>query len=801
MTQTGGHSAIERRGLAPRQKPFRGLLFRAQRAWRIATGAPAWIRRAWADGFGLRVPAGFEDIADQQARSLRATAFALSVCGTNAIVLVMADFWHQTGTFGMAVASCIVGVYATWIALVYCRASGRWFMHASTVLLAVQGTLWGVMVYLLAGVAVGQQSNFVVAIALGLVSTPVLSAPFSIAIAFWLPVAIGGELAIAYGLKGNDHYLAGTILGYEVLVLVGIVVINRTLMQLSVARMKLKQQNQTVGLLLRDYEENAADWLWETDSDGRLRHITPRFAQVLRASPREIEGRLFAEVLNLGAANDADHETAAMLRAMAAGRPFRDIPVRLRIAGEERWLSLTGRPVLEPDTVFAGYRGVGSDITSAKRAAEETRYLATHDALTGIGNRRMFIDRLERACASRTGTQPQPFALLMLDLDRFKEVNDDHGHSSGDTVLLETACRIAAAMRPSDTVARLGGDEFALIMPNAGAREATGKAERLIEVISDRIRVDDAWLSVGASIGVALFPRDGKSVVEIMRNADLALYRAKEAGRGTCRVFEASFGVEFQDRVALLTELRAAINTEDFQIDYQPIVHLATQQIISLEALCRWTHPERGPIPPSVFIPLAEECGLIRALGRGILFEACRAAAGWNEAISVSVNISPVQLKDPFLVAIVTDVLTETGLDPRRLEVEITESTWLKADVQTSRQVQALSELGVRIVLDDFGTGFSSLSTLRNFCFHGLKIDAEFVRNIEADPKAEAILRLVSAMATELGVSLTAEGIETEGQLRMVEAFGIARAQGYLLGQPGQYAADDAGLPMRVAAQ
>jgi EAL domain-containing protein (putative c-di-GMP-specific phosphodiesterase class I) len=198
---------------------------------------------------------------------------------------------------------------------------------------------------------------------------------------------------------------------------------------------------------------------------------------------------------------------------------------------------------------------------------------------------------------------------------------------------------------------------------------------------------------------------------------------------------------------------------------------------------------------------LAEECGLIRALGRGILFEACRAAAGWNEAISVSVNISPVQLKDPFLVAIVTDVLTETGLDPRRLEVEITESTWLKADVQTSRQVQALSELGVRIVLDDFGTGFSSLSTLRNFCFHGLKIDAEFVRNIEADPKAEAILRLVSAMATELGVSLTAEGIETEGQLRMVEAFGIARAQGYLLGQPGQYAADDAGLPMRVAAQ
>jgi diguanylate cyclase (GGDEF)-like protein len=492
------------------------------------------------------------------------------------------------------------------------------------------------------------------------------------------------------------------------------------------------------------------------------------------------------ELLNIDAAPQPGEELHEIVVAVRAGRLFRDIAVKIDLGGEDRWLSLTGRPIEGPDGKFAGYRGVGSDITDSRRAAEETRYLATHDALTGIGNRRMFITHLENACCPGSGAPARPFALLMLDLDGFKEVNDDHGHGSGDIVLQETASRLSRNMRAGDTVARLGGDEFALIMPNAGAREAAIKADRLIQVLSERIRVDDVWLSVGASIGIATAPLDGDTVAGIMRNADLALYRAKESGRGTSRVFDASFGVEFQDKVALVTELRTAITAGAFEIDYQPIVQLATRKIVSMEALCRWTHAERGAIPPAVFIPLAEECGLIRVLGRMILLDSCREASSWDSSVSVSVNISPIQLKDPFLVNTVTDVLRETGLDPTRLEIEITESTWLKADVQTTRHIQSLSDLGARIVLDDFGTGFSSLSTLRNFRFHGLKVDAEFVRNIEADPKAEAILRLVSAMASELGVSLTAEGIETEGQLRLVQQFGIARAQGFLLGVPGR---------------
>ncbi len=738
-------------------------------------------------GFGLSVPIGMEEISVQQAKNLRLTAYALSICGTNALLLVMAAFASHTGFYARLIATCIVLVYLGWVLLVHFFSRRSWFINASAVLLVLQGSLWGAIVCKLAHVAVGQQATFVVTIALGLVSTPVLSAPFSIAMAFWLPVALGCEIAIARDLPGHNFNLSATVFGYELLVLAGVFLINRNVMQLMIARVNLRVQNETVRLLLRDYEENASDWLWETDAALRFRSVTLRFAKVLQMRASDIEGRTIGELASLEAALSDRRDACTVSEAMKEHIPFLDIPLKLRVGVEDKWLLFTGRPVVNSSNRFAGYRGVGSDITAARRAAEETHYLATHDGLTGLGNRRMFIDELEKACDCITDAPTRTCALLMLDLDRFKEVNDDHGHSAGDAVLRKVAARIKGNMRPGDIVARLGGDEFALLMLNSGAREAAVKAERLIEAISRQIDVQDTWVSVGASVGVATFPRDGRTSVEMMRNADLALYRAKDAGRGVCRIFEASYGTEFQDKVALLAELRVAIISDHLQIDYQPIIDVKSKDVMSMEALCRWIHPQRGSIPPSVFIPMAEECGLIRSLGKAILFEACRDAMEWNEATSVSVNMSPVQLKDANLVDVVRDVLSATGIVPSRLEIEITESTLLRADAQTKQHLQSLAEMGIRIVLDDFGTGFSSLSTLRHFRFHGLKIDAEFVRNIEADPKAEAILRLVAAMADELGVSLTVEGIETEGQLRMVESFGIAKAQGYLLGTPGRY--------------
>ena len=749
-------------------------------------------------GFGLSVPEGMEEIKLQQVKNLRLTAYALSVCGTNALLLVMADFGKQAGLYGSVVSSSIVLVYFAWASLVYFFSRRVWFMKASLVLLVVQGCLWSAIVYKLADVSVGQQTTFVVTIALGLISTPILSSPFSVAMAFWLPVAIGCELAVSLGLPGHNLNLSATVFGYEMLVLAGAFLINRNLMQLLIARVNHRIQNETVRLLLRDYEENASDWLWETDAGKRFRAVTPRFAKVLQSSASDIEGRTVCELAGYGSSLLESPGNCAVFDAMKKHVPFLDLPLKLHVGSEERWLLFTGRPVVNAGGSFVGYRGVGSDITLSRRAAEETQYLATHDGLTGLGNRRMFIEQLERACAFSADKPVGTFALLMLDLDRFKEINDDHGHASGDAVLRTTASRLRSNMRPGDIVARLGGDEFALLMLNAGAREAAVKAERLIESVCRQIGLQDSWVSVGASVGVATFPRDGHTSMEMMRNADLALYRAKDAGRGVCLVFEPSFGAEFQDKVTLLAELRVAIISDHLQIDYQPIIDVKSRDIVSMEALCRWIHPARGSIPPSVFIPLAEECGLIRSLGKAILLEACRDAMEWSRSVSVSVNMSPVQLKDSTLVDVVKTVLAETGLDPSRLEIEITESALLKADWQTKQHLQVLIEMGIRIVLDDFGTGFSSLSTLRHFRFHGLKIDAEFVRNIEADAKAEAILRLVAAMAEELGVSLTVEGIETEGQLKMVQSFGIAKAQGYLLGTPARYVPSCANFPSLV---
>ena len=749
-------------------------------------GAATRFLDAARDGFGLRPPRGVLEIVDGQARNLRITACVLSFFGTAGIALLMSDFAAQSGTAMRVIAPSIAALYAGWFITAVTWGQRRWFTNASLVILVAQGTLWGMMVECLAEVATERQSNFVVGLAMALVSTPMLGAPFSIAFAFWFPVAIGTATAVGWDLHPANPYLYTCYICYEAFTFIGMVVINRTLLENAKAQVALKAKNATVSLLLREYEENAADWLWETDEAALLHGVGPRFAQVLARPAAAFEGRSLAHALGLDPASDP--AAAELAEAMAARHTFRDCAVRVFIGGEARWWSLSGRPVDGANGRFAGYRGVGSDVTDIRRADEATRYLATHDALTGIGNRRMFHERMAEACmGAQAGPPPEPFALLTMDLDRFKEVNDDHGHEAGDQVLKIVAERLQGATRPGDTIARLGGDEFAVIMPRTGIGEAEALARRLIATVSERMRLDEAWLGVGASVGVAVFPTHGVAPAEMARHADLALYRSKASGRGTCCVFDPAFMAEFQDRAALLADLRTLIGEgAGMAVHYQPIIDLATGATLSMEALCRWRHPVRGEVPPSVFIPMAEECGLIGRLGHGVLRRACLAASSWDPSVSVSVNLSPLQLKDPGLSATVAGVLRETGLDPVRLELEVTESAWLKGDAQTREELKRLEALGVRIVLDDFGTGYSSLSTLHSFRFHGLKMDAGFTRDVERDPKAGAIVRLVAELAAELGIALTAEGIETEGQLAVLRSFGITRAQGFLLGEPAE---------------
>ena len=741
------------------------------------------IREAEQGGFGLTPPRGVREIANEQQRNLRLMACVLPFFGAIGIVLLLREFGEQAGAPGLILAVFMLSLYAAWVAIALVRGRAWWFMRASLAILAAQGTLWGLLICRIAQVATATQSNFVVAVAMAVVSTPMLGAPFSVAFAFWGPVAIGTAAAIGWALQPANHALGIAYMCFEAFTFVGMVFINRTLLDKSKAQIALEAKNATVSLLLRDYEENAADWLWETDADGLLRSVSSRFAQVLRRPASDVDGKLFAQALGLDRRdNPLSHE---ILDMMAARQRFEDLPLKLRMAGEDRWWSLTGRPIEDAAERFLGYRGVGSDITEARRADEATRYLATHDALTGIGNRRMFHDRMADACAvSSSGLVPRPFALLLMDLDRFKAINDDHGHEVGDKVLVIVADRLKHGTRPGDTVARLGGDEFAIIMPGTGPREARARAQKLIDSVSQRIRVDDAWLGVGASVGIAAFPEHGADPAEIARNADLALYKVKESGRGNYRVFETAYSEEFQDRAALLAELRVAVEEDKLAVWYQPIVDLATGLTVSMEALCRWHHPERGMIPPSVFIPLAEECGLIGRLGCQVLARACQDATQWDAGIGVSVNLSPLQLKDPSLANTISRILQDARLDPERLQLEVTESAWLKADEQTKTELRLIEALGARIVLDDFGTGYSSLSTLHSFRFHGLKVDAEFTRDVERDPKASAIMRLVAGLAAELGIALTAEGIESERQLAIVRSFGIPRAQGYLFGRP-----------------
>ncbi|WP_202310776.1 putative bifunctional diguanylate cyclase/phosphodiesterase [Mesorhizobium sp. L-8-10] len=424
------------------------------------------------------------------------------------------------------------------------------------------------------------------------------------------------------------------------------------------------------------------------------------------------------------------------------------------------------------------------DITERKRTEAHVTYLAHHDPLTGISNRTVFTRELERA-AGGLARDNRGFGVILVDLDDFKTVNDTLGHAAGDALLIEAATRLRNLVRRSDVVARLGGDEFAILLPNAGTRrEAEGLATRILHELASIQRIEGAAVSVGASIGVALAPDDAVDTEELLRCADLALYRAKESGRGTFRFFEREMDRQHRERRALEMELRAARIESEFEVHYQPIVAVKTGRLRGFEALLRWRNPRRGLVSPADFIPIAEETGMIDDIGRWVLLEACRQAAAWPAPLVVAVNVSPVQFRKGELVDTVDMALALTGLEPGRIEIEITE-TVLLAD--TSANLATLSQLrgrGVRVALDDFGTGYSSLSYVRRFPFNRLKIDRSFVREIDESPESLAIVRAIIGLGASLGIDTTAEGVETVAQLEALRNENCGELQGYLFSPP-----------------
>jgi diguanylate cyclase (GGDEF)-like protein/PAS domain S-box-containing protein len=429
-----------------------------------------------------------------------------------------------------------------------------------------------------------------------------------------------------------------------------------------------------------------------------------------------------------------------------------------------------------------GYVATHEDVTEAIQAEARIAHMARHDALTGLPNRTLLRERMEEELARvRRGGG---LAVLCLDLDHFKAVNDTLGHPIGDALLKAATQRIRDCVRETDTVARLGGDEFTILQAIDRPEQAGTLARRVIEALREPFDIQGHQVVIGASVGVTCAPSDGLDADVLLKNADMALYLAKADGRGTCRFFEPAMDARLQERRTLELDLRRALTASEFELYYQPLVEAQSGRVIGFEALLRWNHPHRGLVPPADFIPLAEEIGLIIPLGEWVLREACREAAAWPGGVKVAVNLSPVQFRSPTLFHTVVSALGSSELSPHRLELEITESVLLHDSAATLALLHQMRGLGVRIAMDDFGTGYSSLSYLRSFPFDKIKIDRSFVRELGEKADCLAIVRAVAGLGASLGITTTAEGVETPEQLEQVRAQGCIEVQGYLFSRP-----------------
>ncbi|KPF85953.1 EAL domain-containing protein [Novosphingobium sp. AAP93] len=535
--------------------------------------------------------------------------------------------------------------------------------------------------------------------------------------------------------------------------------------------------------ILADYEETGQGWFWETDRRGLITYISRPVAHVLGRKVDEIIGRPFAELFNLSEQSGEGERTLAF--HLSARSSFSELAVRAAVYDEERWWSVTGRPTYDAFNNFQGFRGSGTDLTEKRRSQEHASRLAHFDSLTGLSNRFQMSQTLEKILTA-PNEQNRACAVFLLDLDRFKQVNDTLGHPAGDALLKQVAQRLERVIGTVGRVGRLGGDEFQVILAGKIAREQLAHlAERIIETLSQSYSIENSRVMIGASVGIALAPDDGVTSEALIRNADLALYAAKDAGRGRYHFYAADLHSDAEERRQLEEDLRDAITHGNLELYYQPVVQTATERITGFEALLRWNHPVHGFISPAKFVPIAEDAGLIVSIGEWALRTACQDLAQWPDDVRVAVNVSPLQFANPALPSMVTSALASAAVHPDRLELEITESVFLGDDKATEAMFRALKGIGVRLALDDFGTGYSSLGYLKRAPFDKIKIDQSFVRGAtQAGSRNGAIIASIVSLAEALGMETTAEGVETLDELDLVRMLGCSHVQGYIYERP-----------------
>ena len=540
--------------------------------------------------------------------------------------------------------------------------------------------------------------------------------------------------------------------------------------------------------LLADFEESGRGWFWETDAGGRLTYVSPQLAVQIGQVSEDLIGRpltdLFADESATEQKSPRGERTVGF--HLSARFAFADAVVRAAGSRNERWWSLSGRPASDENGNFIGFRGNGTDLTEMRKSEAEVTWLARFDSLTGLPNRAQMRQTLEMALrdARPGGTG---CALMLLDLDRFKSVNDTLGHPVGDTLLRQVSERILSAIGEGGRVGRLGGDEFKVVIPGTNDRAHIGViADEVIARISAPYIIEGHTVSIGGSIGVAVAPTDGDCPDQLVRNADLALYAAKADGKGVFRFYEPEMHSSARDRRLLEMDLRNALSEgTGLHLRFQPIVKADGGAIVGFEALSRWTHPTRGEVSPSLFIPIAEEIGLISQIGEWVIRNACQEAAAWPDPVKVAVNISPIQFANPSLPTIVLRALADSQLPPHRLELEITEGVFLTNSAASEAMFARLAAIGVRFSLDDFGTGYSSLGYLKRAPFNKIKIDQSFVRGAAIPGNRNAaIIRAIVTLAESLGMETTAEGAETHDELELIRSLGCSQVQGYIFGRP-----------------
>lgn len=537
----------------------------------------------------------------------------------------------------------------------------------------------------------------------------------------------------------------------------------------------------------RDVVEASSDWVWEIDAGWRFTYLSERFEDVTGLSRSAWIGAAMDDLLH------TESGTVSQWLSIPNRRP--DISVQCRYIdteGQERITRVSARAMAS-----GGFRGTATDVTEEVEARRRIEFLSQHDALTGLPNRTRLQEFLDGKLKALP-TVDQPLVMLSLDLDRFKPVNDLLGHAAGDLVLNEVSSRLADCVRHGDLVARIGGDEFVLILSDVSSQEEVeALCRRLIESIERPIAIDEQEVFVSASIGIAMAPNDACEAAELLRYADIALYEAKSGGRNTWRFYAGDMNARIIERRRLESDLRFAIKHGELRLHFQPRYRIADGQMVGAEALVRWQHPERGLISPETFIPIAEESGLILSLNNWVIDTACKCAARWSDGLFVSVNLSPIEFKRGNLVERLQKILLDSGIDPARVELEITESVMLE-DAEGALQIMhTLKRLGVRIAMDDFGTGYSSLSYLRTFPFDGLKIDRSFLNRLDQSEDDKSIIQAIVGLGRALSLTVTAEGIETVEQLKLLKAVSCDEGQGFYLSRPLDTAAFNALVGVR----